>query len=298
MYCHYLLAAIVTWSTAPSILALQPAAHPTSDDRATERRIMQLCPQENSTATVAMAQVFCLDGDRAGNFVRIENAIAEASQADADIVCFPETCILGWTNADAHDRAHPIPGRDTEVLCELARKHGVLLCVGLAEKEGDDLYDSVVLIDEQGEILLKHRKINVLSELMDPPYTRGSEVRTVETRFGNIGLLICADTFDEPTVEKMKSAAPDLLLVPYGWANREEAWPQHAESLHSTVTNAAKQIGCPVVGTNAVGKISKGPWAGMTYGGQSIAVDSKGELLAKAADRDKDVKLVQIRISD
>ena len=288
MFSHLLFTAIMTFGIAHPTLALQPARP------AAEQKIMQEFPQENASITVAMAQVFCLDGDRAGNFVRIENAIAEACQAHADIVCFPETCILGWTNADAHDRAYPIPGADTDALGNLARKHRIFLCVGLAEKDGEDLYDSVVLIDDRGEILLKHRKINVLTELMDPPYTKGQQVRTVETRFGSIGMLICADTFDAPTVEKMISAKPDLLLVPYGWANKEEAWPQHADSLHNTVTNAAKQIGCPVVGTNAVGKISKGPWAGMTFGGQSIAVDANGETIAKAADRDKDIKIFQI----
>ena len=61
-----------------------------------------------------MAQIFCLDGDRAGNLRRIENAVAEASKNDADIVCFPEAAILGWVNPDAHKRAFAIPGPDTE----------------------------------------------------------------------------------------------------------------------------------------------------------------------------------------
>ncbi len=35
---------------------------------------------------IAIVQIFCLDGDRSGNFVRIENAIDEASKKGADIV--------------------------------------------------------------------------------------------------------------------------------------------------------------------------------------------------------------------
>jgi len=49
---------------------------------------------EMGAVKAAMCQVFTLDGDRAGNFVRIENGIAEAKAAGAQIACFPETAIL------------------------------------------------------------------------------------------------------------------------------------------------------------------------------------------------------------
>ena len=245
---------------------------------------------------IAMAQILCIDGDREGNFVRIENAIREAGQENAEIVCFPETCLLGWTNKTAHERAKSIPGADSERFSQLARKYKVFLCVGLAEKADDDLFDSVLLISDEGKILLKHRKINILKELMDPPYSSGRDVSTVETRFGKIGLLICADTFDAPTLEKMSAAKPDLMLVPYGWANRESAWPVHGKNLEDTVRRAATQIRCPVIGTNLVGGISKGPWAGLVYGGQSVAMTDEGQLIAKAADRDRDVKMVKLKV--
>ena len=45
------------------------------------------------TIKVAMCQIFSLDGDRNGNFVRIENAVAQAKDAGAEIICFPETLI-------------------------------------------------------------------------------------------------------------------------------------------------------------------------------------------------------------
>jgi len=120
---------------------------------------------------IAMCQIFSLDGDRSGNFVRIENAIGEAKDAGADIACFPETALLGWVNPDAHKRACSIPGEDSERLCKLTRDYDIHLCVGMAEKEGKSLYDSAALIDNSGNILLKHRKINLLTELMSPPYT-------------------------------------------------------------------------------------------------------------------------------
>ena len=241
------------------------------------------------TMRIAMCQIICLDGDRAGNFVRIENALAEAKSAQTDIACFPETAILGWVNPEAHNKAYPIPGEDTKRLSELAVKYQIHICIGLAEKSQDDLFDSAVLMDDRGTIFLKHRKINLLSELMTPPYTPGTEIKTVDTPFGRIGLLICADTFQEEILIRMADQNPDLLLIPYGWAAEESSWPEHGKVLEKVVIDAARKTGAAVVGTDLVGIISHGPWTGRVYGGQSIAVDSRGNVLAKGKDRERDI---------
>lgn len=245
---------------------------------------------------VAMCQTVCLDGDRRGNLARIESAVAEAAEAGAQIICLPEMAIYGWVNPEAHRRARPIPGADADVLCRMARQYRVFLCVGLAEKEGSSLYDAAILIDDAGCILLKHRKMNLLSELMTPPYTPGREVRAVDTPFGRIGLLICADTHDESILRKMAEFRPSLVLVPYGYAAPEEAWPGHGVELEQVVANAATLIGAPVVGANLVGRISHGPWKGRTYAGHSVAADRGGRVLATARDFDKEVVQVRVKL--
>lgn len=246
---------------------------------------------------IAMCQIFVLDGDRYGNFVRIENAVAEAKRAGAQIVCLPESIVLGWENPDAHKRALPIPGRDSLSLCKLAQKYRIYICAGLDEKDESRLYDSAILIDDKGEILLKHRKLEVLPELMEPPYTAANDVNAVaDTRFGRLGLLICADTHRADILERMAKLKPDLLLVPYGYAEEEKKWPEHGQQLQRTATNAAKRTGATIIGTNLVGRITKGPWAGRVYGGQSVAVDKNGKILGVAKDRDRDIKIIEINL--
>ena len=246
---------------------------------------------------IAMAQIFCLDGDRAGNFARIENAVAEAIDQGAEIVTLPESCILGWENPAAHQRAYPIPGRDSDELCALAKKYKVYLSAGLDEKEGGKLFDSCLLIDDAGNILLKHRKVNVLPELMTPPYSVGDGVaQVVDTKFGRIGILICADSFRQELLNGVEKRRPDLLLIPYGWAAPEDAWPGHGEKLRDVVQNAAKTVHCPVIGTDLVGEITNGPWSGQVYGGQSVAADRDGSILAGCKDRDRDVKVISVTI--
>jgi predicted amidohydrolase len=248
------------------------------------------------TTKAAICQILCLDGDRRGNFIRIENAIREAKDAGADIACFPEAVILGWVNPDAHERACSIPGPDSDHLCKLAKDNDIHLCIGLAETEGDNLYDSVVLIDNKGQILLKHRKINLLAELMSPPYTPGENVNAVDTTFGKIGLLICADTHESDILKRMAALKPDLLLVPYGYAATENAWPRHGKELERVIKKTAQETGAFVIGTNLVGEITRGPWRGRTYGGHSVAVDKTGRVISLAKDRDRDINIVSIKI--
>ncbi len=247
-----------------------------------------------SVRQIAIGQIVCLDGDRSGNLARVRNAVREAKEKGADLICLPEMALLGWVNPDAHDRAHAIPGPDSQALSELAQDFQIHLSIGLAEKDADRLYDSALLIDPTGKILLKHRKINILTELMTPPYSRGDRVAITETEFGRIGLLICADTHETEILDRMEQLKPDLVLVPYGYAAKEQAWPGHGQALEKVVVNAARKIGAPVVGTNLIGEISHGPWRGMTYGGHSVAADKTGRILVNAADFDKDVRMFSL----
>jgi len=256
----------------------------------------QMKTTEAKTVKVAMAQIMCLDGDRSGNLVRIENAMAEAKEKHVDIIVFPESCILGWVNPDAHKNACTIPGDDSKTVCALAKKYDLYVCIGMDEKEGDMLFDAALLIDNQGAILLKHRKINVLPELMNPPYAVGKQVEVVKTKFGKIGILICADTMQDDVVDKMQAQKPDLLLVPYGWADQEKAWPEHGQALAKVVKGVSNKLNCPVVGTNLIGQISHGPWTGQTYGGQSVAFDVKSNTLLFGRERERDINVVVLHV--
>jgi len=251
---------------------------------------------DGGTIRVALCQIFTLDGDRDGNFVRIENALKEAKASGAELACFPETAILGWVNPDGHERAFPIPGPDSDRLQAMAAAYEIHISIGLAEKEGDLLYDSVVLIDDRGYLVMKHRKMNILSELMTPAYTPGTEVKTAETAFGRVGLLICADTFKDDILLRMAELEPDLVIVPYGWAAREEQWPEHGEQLEDTVVRAARAVNAVLIGTDLVGQITHGPWTGLVYGGQSVVSDAEGYILARAADRDREILITDVKL--
>jgi predicted amidohydrolase len=245
---------------------------------------------------VAACQIL-VDGDCEAAFERIEAALEEAAAQGAQIACFPETCLFGWVNPAAHEFADPIPGPTTERLAALAQRHDMMLAVGLAEREGDRLYDSAVLIDRDGALLVHHRKVNILTELMDPPYTPGPGAASsfADTRLGRIGLLICADTFEETLVAQTAASSPDLVLVPYGWAAPAEDWPEHAESLHTWIAHTARGVNAPVLGVDSTGSLGHGPWKGFVLGGQSALSDATGKLSAPLADRTREVRVFEVR---
>ena len=169
-----------------------------------------------------------------------------------------------------------------------------MIAMGLDERDGERLYDIAIFVDQTGNLLWKHRKINVMLELMVPPYTEGrvADIGVVETEFGRIGLLICADTFVDAHLERVLALNPELLLVPYGWAATAGEWPGHAQQLAALVKRRAIRLHCPVVGVNLVGAMSHGPWRGRTYGGSSVVADANGDLLVAVRDRDVDVRIV------
>ncbi len=247
-----------------------------------------------------MCQILCVDGDLQGNLQRIEAALEEAAARQAQIACFPESAILGWVNPDAHALADSIPGPTTDRLGAMARRHGMMICIGLDEKSGGHLYDAAVLIGADGAVLLKQRKIDNLAhlKLMDPPYADGrpADLRVVDTPLGRIGIAICADAYDEAIVRRIGAAAPDLLLATFAWAAEADRWPRHGEVLARIVARAAQQARCPVIGTNRVGRIAHGPWAGRIYGGQSVAADARGNILVTLRDRDDEVRVLQVTI--
>ena len=251
------------------------------------------------TLRVAACQIL-VDGNREAAFERIDAALAEAARQSAQIACFPEACLFGWVNPEAHAWADPIPGPTTARLGLLARRYQIMIALGLAERDGAELHNAAVLIDVDGALLLRHRKLNVLSELMQPPYVPGIDARAsfADTRFGRIGMLICADTFVDSIVQQLSDVRPDLMLVPYGWAAPAEAWPAHGESLHAWIASTAQRTGAPTLGVDSTGAIEHGPWKGMLLGGQSAWSNASGALSTPLADRESQVVVFELPWSE
>lgn len=96
-----------------------------------------------------------------------------------------------------------------------ASGEGIALAVGFAERSGTQFYNSCVLINQDGEIVLTYRKTHLFSSYEQGVFTAGSSLPVAELWPGvRVGILICFDIeFPEPARE-LRLQGAQLLIVP------------------------------------------------------------------------------------
>ena len=101
---------------------------------------------------------------------------------------------------------------------------------------------------------------------------------------------------DAAELQALAASDPQLVLVPYGWAAPAQAWPEHGQSLHDWIAATARRVGAPVLGVDSVGQLTHGPWAGYVLGGQSALAEADGRLRTPLADREAEVRVIEIEL--
>ena len=137
---------------------------------------------------------------------------SEAARAGAQLVAFGETWLPGypawldvcpgaalWDNAGAkaifaelYANSLTVPGPQTEALARQARESGVVLVMGVNERCGNTLYNSLLTFDADGALRNHHRKLR-------PTWTErlvwgpgdGAGLRAPQTAAGKVGALVC-----------------------------------------------------------------------------------------------------------
>lgn len=233
---------------------------------------------------IGMAQILVEGGAAGANLGRACAMIAEAASKGCDYVVLPECLDAGWTHPSAREFAQPIPGPTCAQLAGAARTHGVYVVAGVTERAGDRIYNAAVLLSPDGELLLKHRKINEL-DIAHDLYSLGSMVGVAETGSIRTGVTICADNFPD-SLDFARSIArmgARLLLSPCAWAvdadhdNQLEPYGGLWLGAYSELSSA---FDITVVGVSNVGWMTGGPWQGRKCIGCSLAVGPGGKVLA------------------
>lgn len=233
---------------------------------------------------LALVQMTVVGGEPETNLKLAETKIEEASDNGALVVLLPEALDLGWTDPSAKELAQPIPeGTPYKRLAAAAKAHSVYVCAGLVERSGETIYNSAVLINPEGEMLLKHRKINEVAPGTQF-YAKGGQLAVAETPLGKVGVMICADAFIEGQVISRSLAAmgAQIILSPCSWAvggdHDNNADPYGGLWLHSYGV-VAKDFNIWIAGASNVGQITGGPWSGMKCIGCSMVISPGGEPL-------------------
>jgi len=230
---------------------------------------------------LAMVQMYVEGGALDVNLSNATARIKKAAGAGADIALLPEVMDLGWTHSSALEMAYPVPGGKTfEALAEAAAENNIFVCAGLVEKDGDKTYNSAVLIDNHGELLVKHRKLNEL-DIAHDLYAQGDRLNVAHTEFGTIGIHICADAFakDMTLTRSLGYMGADIVLSPSSWAVPpdfdNEATPYGAE-WNRVYEPVAKEFNMWIISVTNVGPVTDGPWKGWDCIGCSLVIDPEG----------------------
>lgn len=179
--------------------------------------------------TLAAANVRIVH-DKARNMRRFVELIEEAAGQGADILVLPEAGLQGYADfalpigsKEAVEQkryyyleAETIPGPATERIAELARRHGMIIQLGLAEKalHGNAIYNSTALIGPDGVIGV-YRKVHNTFEF--PYFSPGEEMPVFRTGRGQLSSIICYDLCFPELLRSYAIRGAEVVLMSTAW---------------------------------------------------------------------------------
>ena len=188
-------------------------------------------------AAVQAAPVFL---DRDASIDKLETLVQKAVDAGAELVVFGESFIpafpvwnLIYAPMDQHaffrrlfDNAVQVPGPHTRRLSEIAKRHRVLLSVGITEKGAISMgamWNTNLLFGRDGALLNRHRKlVPTWAEKLTWANGDAAYLRPEETDIGRIGTLICGENANTLARFALLAQGEQVHIATY-----PSAWPFH-----------------------------------------------------------------------
>ncbi|MHB8972668.1 MAG: carbon-nitrogen hydrolase family protein [Pirellulaceae bacterium] len=254
------------------------------------------------TLKLAVGQMLVEGGEVSANLERAECMICQAAGAGCPLVVLPECLDVGWTDPSARTLAEPIPGPRADRLARVAAEQHIFVVAGLTERDADRIYNSAVLIDDHGQLLLCHRKINEL-EIAQDLYAIGDRLQVARTKIGVLGVNICADNFPNSldigrTLGRMGA---QILLSPSAWAVAADHDPTrepYGALWRESYRQLSSAFRMPVVGASNVGPLRGGPWVGRRCIGCSLVFDADGREVATGPYNEPSLLVAEVTLRD
>jgi nitrilase len=217
-----------------------------------------------STFKIAAVQATPVFLDREATVSKARELIAEAGRSGARLIVFPEAFIptypdwvwrippgqhrmLADVYAELLEQSVEIPGPVTEELSKAAREAEVYVVMGLNERNAQasnaSLYNTLLYIDPEGNLLGKHQKlVPTAPERMVWAQGDGSTLEVYDTSMGKLSGLICWENY-----------MPLARYALYAWGTQIYVAPtwDNGEPWLSTLRHIAKEgrtyvVGCSI----------------------------------------------------
>jgi predicted amidohydrolase len=186
----------------------------------------------------------------------------DVEHPNTDLVLFGETS-LGWyyvpDDPETYQRAvaEPVPGPATERLGALAEELDLRIAFGMGELDGDDLYNSLVVLGRDGSVEGTHRKVRLTDEDREGGFLAGdARPVTVDLDGVRAGLMVCADSHCPRLLEGLAAENIDVLLI---------SLAADIGDLGYRVDPLARILGAWVVFANRVGDEADMAFEGLIY---------------------------------
>ena len=141
------------------------------------------------------------------------------SPANTDLILLPEGITIVGTGKRFADVAETVPGPTTAILGDFARKRKAYVAAGIYEREGQVVYNTAVLMDRDGKLAGKYRKVYLPREEMEE-LAPGNDYPVFQTDFGTVGMMICYDVFFADPARGLATRGAEIVLLPI-WGGDE-----------------------------------------------------------------------------
>ena len=225
-----------------------------------------------------MLQMAAPPGDLAANVDRLAELVRKHA-GEGELVVAPELVTSGYDLEVLARRgpelAEPLDGPIAARVSELATETGATLVLGLLERAGDVLYDTVVAVAPDGRVT-PYRKSH-LHPTESELFVAGTELVVAPTPAGRLGMMICFEHAFPDVATALALGGAQILVIP-------SAVPFGYEHLLTLRTRARAQdnqvfaVGCNLAGNG--------------FCGRSLVADPRGEVLAEAGTEETVVRAV------
>lgn len=237
------------------------------------------------------------------NIFTAETLVRRAAGEGANVILLPE---LFETKYFCQERNYgyyklALPPEENPAVrrfSQVAKSLGVVIPVSFFERDRNNTYNSVAMIDADGSVLGVYRKTHIPDDQFYQEkfyFTPGDTGFQVwKTKFGNIGVGICWDQWFPEAARCMALMGADLLLYPTAIGSEPildvDSMPHWRRCMQG---HAACNV-IPVIAANRVGTESVIPCeennfqkSSLTFYGSSFITDATGEVLT-SADRESE----------
>ncbi len=171
-----------------------------------------------------------------------EPLIREAAKQHADLLVLPETLTYFATGLSYADCAESIPGPSTDYFGKFAKENNMYIVAGLIERSGHLIHNVAVLLDPDGKVAGKYRKVCLPRDEVAAGVAPGNEYPVFETRFGKLGMMVCYDGFFPEVARHLSNNGAEVIAWPVWGCNPTLAAARAAENHTYLVSSTYEDV--------------------------------------------------------